>query len=98
MEGWGGGERGDGGGFDLHRRGEGVEAGVAFLFFTLVVAVADVVDHLGEGVVVLLAFLFQLGVAVGEDATEGVNVQAIFEGCGRDNAKRLCRGVARARR
>ena len=76
----------------------GVEAGLTFLFFTLVVAVADVVDHLGEGVVLLFAFLLHLGVAVGEDATEGVNVQAIFEGCGRDDAKRLCRGVARARR
>jgi len=47
-----------------------LEAGLAFvagLFFFLVVAVADFVDHLGEGVVVLFAFLFELGVAVGED-------------------------------
>ena len=76
----------------------GLQALLAFVLLTLVVAVADFVDHLGEGVVLLFAFLLHLGVAVGEDATEGVNVQAIFEGCGRDDAKRLCRGVARARR
>jgi hypothetical protein len=58
---------GDWGGFDLRGRFGGLEALLAGLFFLLVVAVADFVDHLGEGVVVLLAFLFQLGVAVGED-------------------------------
>jgi len=44
-----------------------LQALLAFVLLTLVVAVADFVDHLGEGVVVLLAFLFELGVAVGED-------------------------------
>ena len=39
---------------------------MVLLLVALVVAVADFVDHLGEGVVVLFAFALELGVAVGE--------------------------------
>jgi hypothetical protein len=50
----------------LRGRFEGLEAGLAGLFLLLLVAVAHVVDDLGEGVVILFSFALLLGVAVGE--------------------------------